>query len=458
MKYLNRFLWWCAGVNIPVLEECPTDHAKYFGVGGTILFTALMASFAGGYAFLTAFKSPILSFFFGGFWGLLIFNLDRYIVSTIGKGDGTQKITLDEWKIAAPRLLMAILIGFVISTPLELKIFETEIQTIVERLKIEKAEDLKSRDVSFNKHFEELKKRRTTLESRIQELTNNKKQLTENAGAYYDERKKELQLDYKQKLSELNTIQKRVNSLHSQYMAAVNDSLSTKEIKRRKYLRDKEIKIRNKLRKDKDKISAEITLLSENKGRAIEEEGQKIDKQIALLMDEKESLLKEIQQMTNTQNAKIKNYDNKVENYNGFAAHLEALGILTKEKSAIFWAKWLITFLFIFIEVAPVLFKLMAEAGPYDDIMDRIKHESALREKEKVEKLSSAVENSIKISAAQNQIRADAELKGNKALLEKIALAQAEIAEMAIEKWKEEEKKKLNTGVNHIIQSTTNVK
>ena len=58
---------------------------------------------------------------------MLIFNLDRYIVSTIGKGDGTQKITVEEWKLAAPRLLMAILLGFVISTPLELKIFETEI-------------------------------------------------------------------------------------------------------------------------------------------------------------------------------------------------------------------------------------------------------------------------------------------------------------------------------------------
>ena len=56
MKKLNRFFWWCAGANIDVLEDCPTDHSKYFGVGGTIVFTALMASFAGGYAFITAFK------------------------------------------------------------------------------------------------------------------------------------------------------------------------------------------------------------------------------------------------------------------------------------------------------------------------------------------------------------------------------------------------------------------
>ena len=67
MKKLNRFLWWCAGAHIDVLEQCKTDHAKYFGVGGTILFTALMASLAGGYAFKTAFHSNLLSLIFGLF-------------------------------------------------------------------------------------------------------------------------------------------------------------------------------------------------------------------------------------------------------------------------------------------------------------------------------------------------------------------------------------------------------
>ena len=53
MKKVNRFFWWCAGANLDILEECPTDHSKFFGIGGTILFTALMASFAGGYAIFT---------------------------------------------------------------------------------------------------------------------------------------------------------------------------------------------------------------------------------------------------------------------------------------------------------------------------------------------------------------------------------------------------------------------
>jgi len=453
MKRINRFFWWCAGANIELLKKCPTDHAKYFGVGGTIVFTALMASFAGGYAFYTAFKSVVPSLFFGAFWGLLIFNLDRYIVSTIGKGDGTQKITREEWKIAAPRLLMAVLLGFVISTPLELKIFETEIQTVVERLKIDKAEDLKGRDVSFNNEFDELNNRLTKVESDINDLTNNKKQLTENAGAFYEERKSELKIDSKQKESELNTVQSKVNSLHNNYIRAINDSLSTSEISRRKSIRDIQIGIRNNLRIEKKELDDQIIELTENRGVAIQNEQQKIDKQISLLINEKESLLDKKQLMETTRTAKRENYDNKVENYDGFAAHLEAMSILTSEKSAVFWAKWLITLLFIFIEVAPVLFKLMAESGPYDDMMDRIKHESYVSEKQKISDINDSINTSMKISTEKNQNKLDAELAGNKALLDKIALAQAEIAELAVEKWKEEEINKLKNGINHIINN-----
>jgi hypothetical protein len=462
MRYINRFFWWCAGTNVEVLEKCPTDHSKYFGVGGTIVFTALMASFAGGYAFFTAFKSTPLAFAFGVFWGLLIFNLDRYIVSTIGKGDGTSKITKEEWKIAAPRLIMAILLGFVIATPLELKIFETEIQTVVERLKIDKAEELKSRDVSFNTEFEETKTKLAKVENDLTELTNNKKQLSDNAGQFFDDKKKDLQKDLSSKISELNVIENKVSSLHSSYIGALKDSLATNIINSRKSLRDQEIIKRDKLRKERITIENEIKDLNDNKGAAILAEQQKIDKQISLLVNEKETLLDRVSELSKTRTNKRENYDNKVENYDGFAAHLEAMSILTEIKRdengnlkipAMFWAKWLITLLFIFIEVAPVLFKLMTDSGPYDDIMERIKHESNVREKQKISDINDEINTTIKISSERNKSRLDAELKGNEELINSIAFAQADIAKLAIEKWKEKEILKLDKSLSHIIQS-----
>jgi hypothetical protein len=65
------------------------------------------------------------SLIFGIVWGLIIFNLDRFIVSSTGKGDGTDKITWREVGQALPRIIIALILGFAISAPLEIKILES---------------------------------------------------------------------------------------------------------------------------------------------------------------------------------------------------------------------------------------------------------------------------------------------------------------------------------------------
>ena len=124
---LNEFLWTCAGVNKNVLRQCPTEYAKYAGIGGTILFTALMAMLSGGYAFYTIFENTLPACLFGIFWGLLIFNLDRFMVNTMYT-DGKHTISREEFLGGLPRLILAIFLGVVISVPIELRIFDDKIQ------------------------------------------------------------------------------------------------------------------------------------------------------------------------------------------------------------------------------------------------------------------------------------------------------------------------------------------
>lgn len=138
---LNEFLWTCAGVNKKILRQCPTDYAKYAGIGGTILFTALMAMLSGGYALNSVFDNQLATIGFGIFWGLLIFNLDRFIVNTM-YSDGKVTISWGELGAGLPRIIMAIFLGIVISTPLELKIFEDAIDIRIEQ---DKEELLKQR-------------------------------------------------------------------------------------------------------------------------------------------------------------------------------------------------------------------------------------------------------------------------------------------------------------------------
>jgi hypothetical protein len=68
--------------------------------------------------------APLFAVLFGLLWGAAIFNMDRYIVSSIDKQGSTNQQILQ----ATPRILLAIMIGIVISRPLELKIFDKEIR------------------------------------------------------------------------------------------------------------------------------------------------------------------------------------------------------------------------------------------------------------------------------------------------------------------------------------------
>ena len=86
-----------------------------------------MATIAASYALFTVFDNIFTAIFFGLIWGLLIFNLDRFIVSTLKKRDQF----FDELLQASPRILLAIIIAVVISKPLELKIFEKEINQVL---------------------------------------------------------------------------------------------------------------------------------------------------------------------------------------------------------------------------------------------------------------------------------------------------------------------------------------
>jgi hypothetical protein len=125
---LKQFFILCSGADKDLLEGCSEgEQTKYVGIGATVFFTAVMAFLASAYALFTVFDSIYPALIFGFVWSLLIFNLDRFIVSTIKKRD---RFT-DEFLQATPRIMLAIIIAIVISKPLEIKIFEKEINTVL---------------------------------------------------------------------------------------------------------------------------------------------------------------------------------------------------------------------------------------------------------------------------------------------------------------------------------------
>lgn len=237
---IMKFLWNCAGGDRYLLERSTySDQIKYMCLGGIVFATGAMAALAGGYAFYTIFSPktadvlnktkfvienpdniPIdiptvfMSIVFGCIWGLIIFNIDRFIVTSTGKGDGTEKITMDEFKTAIPRIIMGIIIAITISKPIEIRMFQSEIafgvkqhQDSVKGVRLIKIQD------NFEKTVFELKKGlgklQLDIDTKEKEISDSNKKLQEeitgNRPGYGDRAKNLERL--------MNATQNRVNDL-----------------------------------------------------------------------------------------------------------------------------------------------------------------------------------------------------------------------------------------------------
>ena len=313
MQSIRKFFWMCTGTPVEVIEKYPTEHNKFIGIGATIFFTALFAAISGGYALYYVFAGASLAIFFavvfGILWGLAIFNLDRYIVSSINK---TSK-GLRQFYQASPRLIFAILIAIVIARPLELKIFDKEIKGV-----------LKSRY--------------------LKEQQGN---ITRVSAAFAD--KYALEFSRIEKLQkEYDSISKEVSGLREELKKEVfGDKTSTTSgiVGFGTYAKEKQAVIDIKQRREQY-LAAQLAELESFINRQKELEG--INDQMMLT----DSLM----------NVRV--------SYAGFADRNWALGQLTEGgddvNNASANAVLFITLLFVAFECAPILVKLLSDVGPSD--------------------------------------------------------------------------------------------
>jgi hypothetical protein len=326
----NQFFWWCAGVDKKILMSCSySDHVKYVGIGGVVVATAFMAALSMGFAMQTIFHEMYISIPIAIVWSLIVFNLDRFIVSSTGKGDGEATISLKELGNATPRLLMAILLGLTISAPLETVIFDKEIEREWVDTKVQLAKksnydisDLVAANTNdLNKKIESKKKEISTQDEKInkqqkeasdEKLRGGHGKLTDSAVAL-----KGRMENYRGVLvRELDSLQGALNELVPKML---HDQDSAKA----------------KIMKDTAGFLDKVMMLEK-----LSSEGKKIPK------------------VDPATNAIQKRPDGTIE-------QIEIV-------SPAFWAVWLVRLLFMIIEIAPVLLKLMLVKSPYDYMTENV--------------------------------------------------------------------------------------
>lgn len=332
---IQRLLWFFAGVDTNYLKDSTSEYAKYSSLGAIVLFTAILAGVSAGFAFYTVFKSFYISFFVFFFWGTFILTIDRFMVTSLKKSNNWKKDVLP----AIPRIIFAILLGLVMSNPLELKIFESEV----------------SAQLEFDK------------------LT------------YEKELDKKLELEYKK----IVDIKKENDSIKEELNKKV--SFVTK-------LEDEAIKEADGSGGSGRRGASTLYRIKKKRGRMARLEYESF-KDIQDLV-----LSNNNQRIEDLRNNIIKTrYINmmKISSANGILARNKALENLKKRDSIVSRVDLFIKILITFIEVAPVLTKLLSPRGRYDIV---------LQDRDK----AFAIHSRHQLIEEEKELNAQAQLKTNR--------------------------------------------
>jgi len=326
----TRFLWWSAGADSFFLERSPMqDRVKYAGIGGIVFCTGVLAAFSGGFAFhtifgpkgeaveigtLTTVADIIGSAVFGFLWGLIIFNLDRFIVSSTGKGDGTDAITGKEFLQALPRIIIAIILGFAISAPLEIKILQSEIDAELQKFQEQYVQELnKETDKVANQQKVVLEKRKSEYEFKLSVYNKELKKFDDIIDELVGKRQAEMQ-------------DKRAYG-EGPVAKAMQRDVDNKKAEREKYVKEKE--------KELQAINAQL-----------------------------DNVNKEISNYETDLRAAYAKNKKEAGNYSGLLKRIQ----ISHEVGGM--VPWIIFLVLLSIETGPIFFKMMMNKGVYDFMVE----------------------------------------------------------------------------------------
>lgn len=478
MKRPNRlqaFFIACSGADKDIMLECPSEFNKYSGIGATIFLTATLAVFTGGYALNFIFDNTPVSILFGILWGIIIFNLDRYIVLSLRKEKIPTKTDIlrapsqqerDELKsdrkrllwnqalMASPRFLIALVIALTISKPLELKLFSTKIMK----------EHARSSKVETDKFDTDEKDRIEKFNLQLQDLNgkeeNDKKAVFANNPIYKEaiEKLPEIQtaITGKDELIKVNNqIIEKNKYLATGYRRTYNQFANEWQISSYQYWK------KNETAREKEtenaSLNKEKTNLETDKGN-YEAKKDSVEKlltvqasAIASQYDLQRSPIKQsIENLKATYQDRKNSYISTIQFNPDILERLEYLGNISSWFNPVWWASFVITLLFMLLETAPVVVKLLTKRGPYDEKLDRIEYEHYINEQEIISrwniKINELLEKAKEAAKLEGEVfiqierqRLDHELKNNQAILDDLATKQETLAKIAIEKWYDEE-------------------
>ncbi|MFD3458345.1 DUF4407 domain-containing protein [Nocardia fluminea] len=337
----SRFLLSLVGIREDILEQAPSDRARYLSLGAILLGTATIAAVSMTFAIRMAARAPLpLAVLLGIGWGAFILVLDRAMVIGMSKQRGWVRTTV----MVVPRVGLAFLLGVVVSTPIVLQIFDREIQT---QIKVEqsRSESDYQRDLAADPAYLTI----PDLEKKVAELSAtasrdpaviDRNPAVQQAQAAYDQASVELSQAVKDETCE----RAGWNCPNSTGVEGIGEAARAAMDARQEKQRvvDQKLAILNKAKADA-KAAEDINAVS--------------------AQAELQRVQPELNRLRAARDGKTDAYRVKSADSDGLAARLDALDTLSDTSPSVNRMRWVLWATFLAIELLPVLLKLLQTVG-----------------------------------------------------------------------------------------------
>lgn len=490
---IQYFFWLLSGAEISILKDCPTDYNRQAGIGFTIFMTTLLAFCSGSYAGYYFGESYVTAIIFGTIWASLIFSIDRSMVVTLKK-DPT-KVNQNFWPAFLSRAVLAVLIAFIISIPLELLIFKENIDLHMDKYKL---------DQVYN--VQQAAKRNEAIDDKQRMLSNDSLVLGKvelemsNGEPQGDPEFDRLKLDINNKQKEYDALLKKLNDARTDANRAYNNVPSYYDNNSREYYKDKssqqwdiyinKIQLRNQAQINLNSFDKRgLDSLKKQKEQYIDDWIKNLKGKQKILNDNISETSKAINQGLATADTTKTKFEEKIQDKKGFVLRfmiLEDLAVRYKkvrkqieindveptttgtldtlntantspkmkwveereynpEGATIFMLLWLIRILFFTIEILPTIAKIATPLGAYDRAIYRKEKDLELeleqRTSEYLKQQKGLRDIEYEAEKEQTLERTQIENKLHKELLTEIAFVQNKIARDKIEEFKNKHNK-----------------
>lgn len=350
---VGEFLITLSGARPEILARCPTERIKFQSLGWAILITCVMATVSMWFALSSAMGiNAVAALPVAALWGLVIMGIDRWLVTSMPI-EGKRKLF-----VALPRLVMALLLGSLISTPIVLRIFESEINNQISIMK----DQSEANFLNSQQH--------SSIQAQItqwQNTVNSLEQVIDSRGA------KPLNPasdpDVQGLTAQLNTARANAKADYQTWQCQLYGGKGCTAPKGNGVLAQASEK------QYKQDVAQVNMLTQEIQDREKQMQASDTSSQASRLQQAQQALpgaQAKLKSMQDEEDQLLGGFQNTNNAADGILMRLKALDQLAAGSSTLQMARLLLFLLFLVIEVLPVTVKLLQQPGNYEKVLKKV--------------------------------------------------------------------------------------